>query len=175
MVQFYFGRLMQKHWGASLNFKDIFSKRFHQHLCANDFITVDENELRSHYKKFDDLIIPIKDLTDEEFKIVIDVIGFASWSSNWLKPIITVNFKKFDIYPCWDNMNQIDIMFYELEYNDVIKQVEFQYGKKKYNPDKTFSAESKDEALTKIKELFDEGNYIYFRNNEVRLWVREEN
>ena len=72
-------------------------------------------------------------------------------------------------------MNQIDELFYNLEYDKFCKQITIPYGKDKYTPDKEFSATSKDEALSKMKELFDSGYYIFNRGWEVELWVRKEN
>ena len=173
MIQFISGRLKQEYWDMSLQFEEIFEKRFHRCLAANDLITIDENELRSHFQGYDDWVIPIKDLSDDEKIIVNDVAEIAKYKSNWKNLIVTIDFKKYEISPCWHNLNQIDELFYDLEYNKFCKQITIPYGKDKYALDKEFTATSKDEALTKMKELFDEGYYIFNRGWEVELWVRK--
>lgn len=174
MTQFISGRLKQKYWDISLQFEEIFEKRFHHCLAANDLITIYENELRSHFEGYDDWVIPIKDLSDDEKIIVHDVAEIANYKSDWKNPIITVDYKKYGIYSCWHNMNQIDELFYNLEYDKFCKQITIPYGKDKYTPDKEFTATSKDEALSKMKELFDNGYYIFNNGWEVKLWVRKE-
>lgn len=177
MMQFIYGRFMQEHWDESLRLQTIFSKRFHLNLAANELITIDDNEIRSHFEGYDDQIIQKHDLSEEEKETVNDAYYWASFGGRCMKPIVTVDYKKYGIHSCWHNMNQIDEMFYSLEYDNFVKEVKFQYGKDKYAPDKEFSAATKDEALTKIKELFDEGYYIFYRggNEEIKLWARKEN
>ena len=174
MTQFINGRLKQEDRDISLRFEEIFEKRFYRCLAANDLITIDENELRSHFEGYDDWVIPIKDLSDDEKIIVRDVTEIANYKSDWKNPIVTVDYEKYGIYSCWHNMNQIDELFYDLEYGKFCKQVTISYGKDKYTPDKEFNATSKDEALTKMKELFDNGYYIFNHGWEVKLWVRKE-
>lgn len=175
MVQFISGRLKQENSDMSLRFEEIFEKRFYRCLAANDLITIDENELRSHFEGYDDWVIPIKDLSDDEKIIVHNVTEIASYKSDWKNPIVTVDYKKYSIHPCWHNMNQIDDLFYGLEYSKFCKQITIPYGKDKYTPDKEFTATNKDEALTKMKKLFDEGYYIFNCGLEVKLWIRKEN
>jgi hypothetical protein len=174
MVQFIFGRFMQEHWDESLHLQTIFSKRFHLNLAANELITIDDNEIRSHFEGYDDQIILKSDLSEEEKETVNYAYYWASWGGRCKKPIVTVDYKKYGIHSCWHNMNQIDELFYNLEYDQFCKQITIPYGKDEYTPDKEFTATSKDEALTKMKELFDEGYYIFNRGWEVELWVRKE-
>ena len=174
MVQFIYGRYMQEHWDESLRLETIFSKRFHLGVAANELITIDDNEIRSHFEGYDDQVIQKKDLTEEEKKTVNDASYWAAYAGRCMKPIVTVDYKKYGIHSCWHNMNQIDELFYNLEYDKFCKQVKIPYGKDKYAPDKELIATNKDEALTKMKELFDKGYYFFNRGWAVRLWVREE-
>jgi hypothetical protein len=175
MVQFIYGRFMQERYCDSLDLQTIFSKRFHLNLAANELITIDDNEIRSHFEGYDDQIIQKSDLSEEEKEIVSYAFYWASCDSRCMKPIVTVDYKKYGICSCWHNMNQIDELFYNLEYNKFCRQITIPYGRDKYAPDEEFTATSKDEALTKMKELFDEGYYIFNRGWEVKLWVRKEN
>ena len=174
MVQFIYGRLMQEHWDTSIHLQTIFTKRFHLNLAANEVITINDNEIRSHFEGYDDQIIQKKDITEEEKEIVNKVSYWAAYSGRCMKPIVTVDYEKYDIYPCWHNMNQIDELFYNLEYDKFCKQIIILYGKDKYTPDKEFIVTNKDEALTRMKKLFDEGYYIFNRGWDVELWVRKE-
>ena len=174
MIQFIYGRLMQERKYESLELQTIFSKRFHLNLAANELITIDDNEIRSHFEGYDDQIIQKSDLSEEEKKTVNDAYYWAACAGRCMNPIVTVDYKKYGIYSCWDNMNQIDELFYDLEYNKFRKQITIQYGKDKYTPDEEFTATSKDDALTKMKELFNKGYYIFNHGWEVKLWVRKE-
>lgn len=175
MVQFIYGRFMQERYYDSLDLQTIFSKRFHLNLAANELITIDDNEIRSHFEGYDDQIIQKSDLSEEEKEIVSDAFYWASCDSRRMKPIVTVDYKKYGIRSCWHNMNQIDELFYNLEYDKFCKQVTIQYGKDEYAPDEELTAITKDEALTKMKELFDKGYYFFNGGWEVKLWVRKEN
>ncbi len=175
MIQFIYGRFMQERWDESLRLQTIFTKRFHLNLAANELITIDDNEIRSHFEGYDDQIIQKSDLSEEEKETVNDAYYWAACAGRRMKPIVTVDYKKYGIHSCWHNMNQIDELFYDLEYDMLCKQITITYGKDKYAPDEEFTATSKDEALTKMKELFDEGYYIFNRDWEVKLWTRKEN
>ena len=172
MVQFISGRLRQEDWYMSIQFEEIFEKRFYRCLAANDSITIDENELRSHFEGYEDWVIPIKDLSNDEKIIVHDVAEIASYKSNWKNPIVTIDFKKFNIFSCWANMNQIDEMFYRFEYG-LSKRIEMCYKDKNGTVINSFYVETKDDALIKAKELFDKGYDVYINNVEVALWVRK--
>mgnify|MGYP003303248843 CR=1 FL=1 len=170
MVQFIYGRFWQEnweeHWDEVLRFERIFSKRF----PANLLITIDDNEIRSHFEGDDDEIIQKSDLSEEEKETVNNVYYWAVRAGRCMKPIVTVDYKKYGIYPCWHNVNLIDKLFYNLEYNKFCKQITIQYGKDKHAPDKEFTATSKDKALTKIKKLSDKGYYIFNCGWEVTLF-----
>lgn len=172
MTQFICGRLKQERWDMSLQFEEIFEKRFYSCLAANDLITIDENELRSHFEGCNDLVIPIKDLSNDEKIIVHDVAEIANFRANWKNPIVSIDFKKFSIKPCWANMNQIDEMFYRFEYG-LSKRIEMCCMDKNETVIDSFFVETKDDALIKAKELFDKGYDVYINNVEVALWVRK--
>lgn len=168
MVQFIYGRFHQEHWDKAWRLERIFSKRF----PANLLITIDDNEIRSHFEGDDDEIIQKSDLSEEEKEIINDAYYWAVRAGKCMKPIVIVDYKKYDIYPCWHNVIQIDELFYDLEYDEFCKQITIQYGKDKYAPDKEFTATNKDKALTRMKKLFDKGYYIFNHGCEIELWVR---